>query len=74
MNGEDIFYKLDMTGHKGFFEGRVKTEKDTLSEGVTKKDTRTRFGIAFVGIIGTQLGKTQTAEDMKFGQVRSFIE
>ena len=40
-----------MTGHKDFFEGRVKTEKDTVSEGVTKKDTRIRFGIEFVGRI-----------------------
>ena len=37
-----------MTGHKDFIEDRVKTEKDTLSEGVTEKDTRTGFGIEFV--------------------------
>ena len=47
-----------MTGHKDFIEGRVKTEKDTVSEGVTEKDTRTRFRIKFMGRIGTQLGKT----------------
>ena len=29
---EYIFHKLDMTRHKDFFEGRVKTEKGTLSE------------------------------------------
>ena len=51
-----------MTGHKGFFKGRVKIEKDTLSEEVTEKDTRTGFGIEFVGRIGTQPGKTQTTE------------
>ena len=33
-----------MMGHKDFFESRVKTEKDTLSEGVAEKDTRTGFG------------------------------
>ena len=42
-----------MTGHKDFFEGSVKTEKDTLSEGVIEKDIRTRFGIEFMGRIGT---------------------
>ena len=34
-----------MMGHKDFFESRVKTEEDTLSKGVAKKDTRTRFGV-----------------------------
>ena len=48
-----MFHKLDMTRHKYFFEGRVKKEKDTLSEGVTEKDTRTGFWIEFVGRIGT---------------------
>ena len=61
-------------GHKSFFEGRVKTEKDTLSEGVTEKDTRTEFGIEFVGRIGTQPRKTQIDEDTEFGRVRSFVE
>ena len=42
-----------MMGHQGFFEGRVKTKKDTLSEGVIEKDTRTGFRIEFVGRIGT---------------------
>ena len=41
-----------MTGHKDFIEDRVKTKKDTLSKGVTEKDTRTRFEIEFVGRIG----------------------
>ena len=63
-----------MNGHKGFFEGRVKTEKDALSEGVTEKDTRTGFGIDFVGRIGMQPRKTQTVEDTEFGRVRSFVE
>ena len=40
--------------HKDFFKGKVKTKKGTLSEGVTKKDTRIGFGIKFVGRIGTQ--------------------
>ena len=47
-----------MTGHEDFFEGRVITEKHTLSEGVTKKGTRTGFGIEFVGRTWTQVGKT----------------
>ena len=55
---ENVFHKLDMTGHKYFFESRVKTEKGTLSKGVAEKDTRTEFGIEFVGRIETQLGKT----------------
>ena len=42
-----------MMGHKGFLEDRVKIEKGTLSEEVTEKDTRTGFGIEFVGRIGT---------------------
>ena len=29
---ENIFHKLDMTEHKYLFEGRVKTDKDTLSK------------------------------------------
>ena len=52
-----------MMGHKGFFEGMVKIEKGTLSEGVTEKDTQIGFRIDFVGRIGTQLGKTQTTKD-----------
>ena len=43
-----------MTGHKGFFEDKVKTEKGTPSEGVTEKDTRIGVGIDFVRRIGTQ--------------------
>ena len=47
-----------MTGHKVFFfEDRIKTEKGTLSEGVTEKDIRIRFGIEFVGRIGMQQRK-----------------
>ena len=46
-----------MKGHKDFLEGRVITEKGTLSEGVIEKDKRTSFGIEFVGRIETQ-GKT----------------
>ena len=49
----NTFHKLDMTGHKDTFEGRVKTEKGTLSEGVTEKDIRIGFGIEFMGRIGT---------------------
>ena len=30
--GENIFHKHDMMGHKDFIEDRVKTEKGTLSE------------------------------------------
>ena len=41
MNKNTFFHKLDMTGHKGFFKGRVKIEKGTLCEGLTEKDTRT---------------------------------
>ena len=51
------FPQLNMTRHKDFFEGRVKTEKGTLSEGVPEKDTWTGFGIKFVGRIGKQPGK-----------------
>ena len=47
-----------MIGHKYFFEGRVTIEKGTLSEEVTKTDTRIEFGIEFVGRIRTQQGKT----------------
>ena len=57
-----------------FFKGRVKIEKVTLSEGVTKKDTRTRFWIEFVGRIWTQPRKTQTTEDTEFERVKSFVE
>ena len=42
-----------MTEHKEFFECGIKAEKGTLSEGVVEKDTQTRFGIEFVGRIGT---------------------
>ena len=35
------FHKLHMTRHKDFVEDKVKTEKNTLREGVTKKDART---------------------------------
>ena len=47
-----------MTGHRDFFEGRVKTKKGTLSEGVTEKDIRTGFWVEFVGRIGAQPRKT----------------
>ena len=47
-----------MTGHKNFIEDRVKTEKGTLSKGVTKNDTRIGFGIQFVERIRTQPRKT----------------
>ena len=50
---ENILHRLDMTRHKDFFESEVKTEEGTLSKGVAEKDTRTRFGIEFVGIVGT---------------------
>ena len=63
-----------MTGHKDFFESRVKTEKDNLSEGVAQKDTRIGFGIEFVGRIGTQPWKTKATEDTEFGWVRGFVE
>ena len=42
-----------MTGHKDFFESGVKTEEGTLSKGVVEKDTRTRFGVEFVGRVRT---------------------
>ena len=42
-----------MTRHKEFVKSETKVEKGTLSEGVVEKDTQTRFGIEFVGIIGT---------------------
>ena len=51
---ENILHKLDVTGHKDFVESGVKTEEDTLSKGVAEDDTRTRFGIEFVGRVGTQ--------------------
>ena len=54
----NVFHKLDMTGHKYFFENRVKIEKGTLSKGVAEKDTRIEFGIEFAGRIETQPGKT----------------
>ena len=47
-----------MIRHKDFFESGVKTEEGTLSKGVAEKDTRTRFGVKFVGRVGTQPGKT----------------
>ena len=47
-----------MTGHKEFVESGIKAEKGTLSEGIAEKDTRSGFGIEFVGRIRTQLGKT----------------
>ena len=47
-----------MTGRKEFVESGIKEEKDTLSEGVAEKDTRTGFGIKFMGRIGTQLRET----------------
>ena len=42
-----------MTRHKDFFEGRVLTERGTLSEGVIENDINTGFRIEFVGRIGT---------------------
>ena len=47
-----------MMGHKDFFESGVKTKEGTLSKGVAEKDTRIRFGVEFVGRVGTQPGKT----------------
>ena len=47
-----------MTKHKDFFEGKVKTEKGTLSEGVAEKDTRIGFWIEFMGRMGMQPRKT----------------
>ena len=55
---ENIFHKLDMTGHKDFFKSMVKIEEGTLSKGVAEKDTWTRFGVKFVERVETQLGKT----------------
>ena len=46
-----------MTRHKYFVEYRIKTKKGTLSEGVTEKDTKTRFRIEFVGSIWNNQGK-----------------
>ena len=61
-NGKTISLNLTLQDTKVlffiFFEDRVKTDKDTLSEGVIEKDTRTGFGIEFMGRIGTQLRKT----------------
>ena len=36
---ENILHKLNMTGHKDFFESGVETKEGTLSKGVAKKDT-----------------------------------
>ena len=55
---ENILHKLEMTRHNDFFESEVKTEEDTLSKGVGKKDTQTRFEFKFVGKVGTQPGRT----------------
>ena len=52
----------------------AKKKKGTLSEGVIEKDTMTGFEIEVMGRIGTQLGKTQTAEDTEFGRVKIFVE
>ena len=49
-----------MTGHKHFFESRVKIEEGTLREGVVKKDTRTRFRVKFVGKEDTEFGWVRT--------------
>ena len=55
---ENILNKLDMMEHKDFFESWVKIEEDTLSKGVIEKDIWTRFGVEFVGRVGTELRKT----------------
>ena len=55
---ESILHKLYMMGQKYFFESGIKTKEGTLSKGAAEKDTWTRFGVEFVGIVGTQLGKT----------------
>ena len=55
---ENKFHKLDMMGHKEFFESGVKTEEGTLSKGVAKKDTQTIFEVEFVGRVRMQPGKT----------------
>ena len=47
-----------MTGHKDFFESGVKIKEGTLSKELAKKDKHTRFGVEFVGRVGTQHGKT----------------
>ena len=47
-----------MMEHIDFIEDRVRIEKGTLSEGVTEKDTRTGFGIEFMGRIEMQPRKT----------------
>ena len=41
-----------MIGHKYLLESGVKTEEGTLSKGVAKKDTQTRFGVEFMGRVG----------------------
>ena len=50
---ENILHKLDMIGHKDLFENGVKTKEGTLSKGIAEKDTRIRFGVEFVGRVGT---------------------
>ena len=55
---ENSFHKLDMMGHKEFFESGVKTEEGTLSKGVAEKDTRTIFEVKFVGRVEMQPRKT----------------
>ena len=55
---ENNLHTLDMTGHKKIFESWVKTEEGTLSKEVVEKDTQTRFGVEFMGRVGTQPGKT----------------
>ena len=46
---ENSFYKLYMMVHKEFVETMIKANKGTLSKGLVEKDTRTEFGIEFVG-------------------------
>ena len=53
-----ILHKIDVSGHKYFFENVIKTEEGTLSRGVVKKDTQTRFGVKFVGRVRMQPRKT----------------
>ena len=55
---ENILNKLDMMGHKDFFESGVKIEEDTLSKGVIEKDIWTRFGVEFMGRVETEPRKT----------------
>ena len=54
----NILHKLNMMGHKDFFESGVKTEEGTLNKGVVEKDTRTRFEVKFARKVGTQPRKT----------------